>query len=334
MSKKVSVILPFYNAEKTISRAIKSIAEQSFTDFECILIDNNSNDKSPLIAKEWSEKDNRFVVVTEDKQGVVFASNKGFEVSQGEYVARMDADDFAYPSRLFEQIKFLDNNHDYGAVSGLVEYIPHSEFTAGFKRYVNWSNSIITYKEIIKKQFVEMPIVNPTMMWRRDVANKIGMYSNGNFPEDYELWLRWLNRGIRIAKIPNVVLKWYDSDERLTRTNPIYSDESFFKIKTKYLAEWLRESNPFHPNVVVWGASKNSRKRAKHLFDYGIEINHYIDIKPRTNLDREVVNYKNIKSANEIFILVYMKQVDARKEIQEFLKSRDFIEGVNYLLVS
>jgi hypothetical protein len=143
-----------------------------------------------------------------------------------------------------------------------------------------------------------------------------------------------LNSGIRIAKIPIVVLKWYDSDERLTRTNPIYSDESFFKIKTKYLAEWLRKNNPLHPKVVVWGASKNSRKRAKHLFDYGIEIEHYIDIKPRTNLDREVVNYKNIKSENEIFILVYMKQVDARKEIQKFLKSRNFIEGVNYLLVS
>ncbi len=334
MNRKVSVILPFYNAEKTLDRAIKSIAEQCYTNFECVLINNNSTDKSPLIAREWREKDNRFVVVFEERQGVVFASNKGFNFSNSKYVARMDADDFAYPTRLQKQVEFLDNNTEYGAVSGLVEYIPHSEFTAGFKRYVNWSNSIITYDEIIKKQFVEMPIVNPTVMWRRDVANKIGMYRNGDFPEDYEMWLRWLSSGIKIAKILSVVLKWYDSDERLTRTNPIYSDESFFKIKTKYLAEWLRKKNPFYPNVVVWGASKNSRKRAKHLFDYGVEIKYYIDIKPRTNLDREVINYKNIQSAKEIFILVYMKQEDARKEIQDFLKDRNFIEGVNYLLVS
>ncbi len=331
---KVSVILPFFNAEQTIDRAIKSIAEQSYAAFECILIDNNSTDNSYSIANEWSGKDNRFIVITEEKQGVVFASNKGFEIANGKYVARMDADDVAYSSRLENQVNFLDNNSDYGAVAGLVEYIPHSEYTDGFNRYVNWSNSIITYEDLLKKQFVEMPLVNPTTMWRKEVANKIGMYHNGDFPEDYEMWLRWLSKGIKIAKIPEVVLKWYDSDERLTRTNPIYSNDSFFRIKTKYLSHWLKNNNPFHPYVVVWGASKNSRKRAKPLYDNGIEIDYYIDIKPRANLDREVVQYQNIPSPNEIFILVYMKQEDARNEIQSFLKSRGFVEGVNYLLVS
>lgn len=331
---KASVILPFYNAEQTIDRAIKSIAEQSYTDFECILIDNNSTDQSSSIAKKWTEKDSRFIVTAEEKQGVAFASNKGFEIAKGKYIARMDADDVAYSTRLQSQIDFLDNHSDYGAVAGLVEYIPHSEYTNGFKRYVNWSNSIITYDDLLKKQFVEMPLVNPTTMWRKNVADKIGMYCDGNFPEDYEMWLRWLSKGIKIAKIPEVVLKWYDSEERLTRTNPIYSNESFFNIKTKYLAEWLKKNNPFHPNVVVWGASKNSRKRAKPLYDNGIEIAYYIDIKMRTSLDRGVVQYKNIPTSDEIFILVYMKQEDARNEIQSFLKSRGFVEGKNYLLVS
>lgn len=334
MSNKVSVILPFYNAEKTINRAIKSIAEQSYYNFECILIDNNSTDKSSIIAREWARRDSRFILITEKKQGVVFASNRGAEFSTGKYIARMDADDFSFPERLQVQIKFLDNNPTYGAVFGLVKYIPHSEFTDGFRRYVNWSNSIITYNDIEKKQFVEMPIVNPTAMWRKEVANKLGMYRSGDFPEDYEMWLRWLSQAIKIAKVPTPVLEWYDSNERLTRTNSIYSDESFFRIKTKYLSEWLKKCNPFYPDVVVWGASKNSRKRAKHLSDNGIEILYYIDIKPRANLDREVIHYKKIQSSNEIFILVYMKQEDARDEIQSYLKDRGFLEGVNYLLVS
>ncbi|MCF6270503.1 MAG: glycosyltransferase [Melioribacteraceae bacterium] len=313
---------------------MKSIAQQSYRDFECILINNNSTDKSYTIAKKWVGKDERFLITTEKKQGVVFASNKGFEITKGKYVARMDADDVAYPTRLKSQIDFLDNHSDYGAVAGLVEYIPHSEYTDGFKRYVNWSNSIITYKELLNKQFVEMPLINPTTMWRKEVANKIGMYRSGDFPEDYEMWLRWLSKGIKIAKIPEIVLKWYDSEKRLTRTNPIYSNESFFKVKTKYLSNWLKKNNPFHPNVVVWGASKNSRKRAKPLFDNGVEIAYYIDIKLRTNLDREVIYYENISTPNEVFILVYMKQENARNEIESFLKSRGFLEGVNYLLVS
>ena len=94
---KVSVILPFFNAEQTLNRAIESIANQSYSNFECILIDNNSTDKSNSIAKEWVTKDNRFILTTEEKQGVVFASNKGFEIAQGKYIARMDADDFASP---------------------------------------------------------------------------------------------------------------------------------------------------------------------------------------------------------------------------------------------
>ena len=186
----------------------------------------------------------------------------------------------------------------------------------------------------MKKQFVEMPIVNPTAMWRKEIGNKVGMYRDGDFPEDYEMWLRWLSKGIKIAKIPTVLLKWYDSEKRLTRTSPIYSDESFFKIKTKYLSNWLEVNNPFHPNVVVWGASKISRKRAKYLNNYGINIEYYIDIKPRNNLDKEVIFYEKIKTPNEIFVLVYMKQKEARREIQKFLETRGFTEGRHYLLVS
>ena len=77
-----------------------------------------------------------------------------------------------------------------------------------------------------------MPLVNPTTMWRKDVADKIGMYHDGEFPEDYEMWLRWLNVGVQMQKLNKRLLKWFDSDERLTRTDGIYSDSAFYKIKT------------------------------------------------------------------------------------------------------
>ena len=246
----------------------------------------------------------------------------------------MDADDFSFPNRLKLQSEFLEANPEYGAVGGLVEYIPHSLFTEGFQRYVDWSNSIITYKEILLNQFVEMPIVNPSAMWRKDVAIKYGLYLDGDFPEDYEMWLRWLSNGVKIAKVPHNVLKWFDSDERLTRTSSIYSDQSFYKIKTKHLALWLENNNPFHPAVGVWGASRTSRKRAILLEDNGIEIKFFIDIKKGRKLNKKVVLYTDIPTNQEVFILVYMKQEDAQKEIHEFLQTRGFIEGINYLMLS
>ena len=220
---KLSVILPFYNAEATIEIAIQSITNQSFRDFECILIDNNSNDKSSIIAKEWVRKDNRFILISEARQGVVYAFNAGAEIARGSYIARMDADDEALPERFKLQIQFMDDNFDYGAIAGQAEYHAHKENTDGFARYVDWSNSIISSDEIYKRQFVEMPLINPTAMWRKSVSDEHGLYKNGDFPEDYEMWLRWLAKGIKIGKLPTPVLKWFDSETRLTRTDERYS---------------------------------------------------------------------------------------------------------------
>lgn len=331
---EVSVILPFFNADSTLNRAIDSIASQSLKGFECILINNNSTDNSVEIARTRTEKDKRFILIHEKNQGVMFASNAGSEKARSKYIARMDADDYSTPDRLKMQTEFLDANPDFGAVAGLVEHISHSGNTEGMARYVEWVNSVQSYREIMNSRFIESPIVNPSAMWRKEVADKHGMYKDGDFPEDYEMWLRWLRNGVKIRKLGECVLKWHDSDTRLTRTQSIYSDSLFYRIKTKYLAHWLEKNNPFHPAVVIWGASRISRRRARLLKPYGVEIESYIDIKRSRQLGQEVVYYSDIPAPGKIFILSYIKQMNARDEIQDFLHSRGYEEGLNYLLVS
>ena len=188
---EVSVILPFYNAESTLQRAIESIYHQDMKQFECLLVDNNSTDGSREIAEDWCAKDPRFRLIEESRQGVMFASNKGALASSGEFLARMDADDVSLPSRLRLQSEFLKNHPDHGAVAGRVVHVGDPEKTGGFKRYVEWSNSVCSYQEIFLRRFIEAPIVNPTAMWRRSIMEQHGMYRSGPFPEDYELWLRW-----------------------------------------------------------------------------------------------------------------------------------------------
>jgi len=236
---KISVILPFFNAEQTLDRAISSIYQQDFKDFECILVDNNSTDNSRTIAMDWQSRDTRFKVFNEEIQGVMFASNKGFEQAVGVYVARMDADDRAYPERLRLQAIFLDDHPAVEAVAGLVKHVGDPDTTAGFRRFVEWSNSLQTYSEIYSRRFIESPIVNPTAMWKKETMERCGGYLAGDFPEDYEMWLRWLDMGVKIEKIPEVLLDWHDSEKRLTRTDSIYSDRSFYEIKSRYLAKWL-----------------------------------------------------------------------------------------------
>jgi len=331
---KVSVVLPFYNAEKTLSIALQSIADQNFSDWECIMVDNNSKDRSRDIAAGWEGIDSRFRLVEEPRQGVMFASNRGCEFARGAYVARMDADDLARPGRLRQQSEFLDSHPGYGAVAGLVTHVGDPETTGGFKRFVEWSNSLVSYEDIYKRRFIEAPIVNPTAMWRRETMEQYGLYRSGEFPEDYEMWLRWLHQGVRIAKVPEVVLDWNDSPGRLTRTHPIYSDRAFFQIKSQYLALWLSENNPYHPVVWVWGASRISRRRARLLETEGIRIDTYVDTKKSRQLDRELLYYKELPQAGTGFILTYIRQMDNREKIQAFLEERGYVEGKDYLLVS
>jgi glycosyltransferase involved in cell wall biosynthesis len=331
---EISIILPFYNAGLTLKRALKSISSQTYKDFECLLINNNSNDNSVEIASNYCDIDQRFILLNEQKQGVVHAHNRGLKVAKGRYIARMDADDWSFPERLMKQFSFLERNNEVDVVAGTAEYVPHKAETEGFERYVNWSNSILDYKDILLKQFIESPIINPTTMWRKEVSNLHGTYADGEFPEDYELWLRWLSSGVKIHKLADNMIRWYDSENRLTRVDDKYSDEAFYNIKTSYLANWLIKHNPFHPNVVVWGASKISRKRVKLLEKHGIRITGYIDISLKRQIDKEVIYYKNIPSPEKIFVLVYLKEETMRSKTQEFLMQSGFIEGENYLLVS
>lgn len=331
---KVSVILPFFNAEGTLSAALQSISDQDISDFECVMVDNNSTDGSREIAARWERNDSRFRLHEEKKQGVMFASNRACDAARGDYIARMDADDVALPGRLRLQCVFLDQHPDFGAVAGLVNHVGDPETTGGFRRFVEWSNSVITYEEIYMRRFIEAPIVNPTAMWRRATMEQFGLYLSGDFPEDYEMWLRWLDQGVRIAKVPEAVLDWHDSPGRLTRTHPIYSDRAFFEIKSQYLAKWLKEHNPHHPEVLVWGASRISRRRARMLETHGIRIATYIDTKKSRQLEKELIYYEDLPAAGEGFILTYIRQMDNREKIQAFLEGRGYVEGQDYLLVS
>ena len=147
---------------RTLDRAISSIFQQEFEDFECILVDNNSTDDGGEVAMDWEHKDKRFILIEEERQGVMFASNRGATMARGMYLARMDADDRALPCRLKLQSDFLDTHPDYGAVAGLVKHVGDPGSTEGFRRFVEWSNSLCSYQDIYNRRFIEAPLVNPS----------------------------------------------------------------------------------------------------------------------------------------------------------------------------
>ena len=141
---EISVILPFYNAESTLAKAVDSILHQSFDDFELILVNNNSTDGSIQIAEEFVKRDTRVKLLNEVKQGVVFASQKGFENTNAEFIARADADDVWHKDKLLLQFKFLEDNPYIDVISCCVNF-SGDEKNDGMLSYVNETNKLLTH---------------------------------------------------------------------------------------------------------------------------------------------------------------------------------------------
>ena len=330
MHPEVSVILPYFNAELTLQRAISSILEQSFTHFELLLINNNSTDKSADIARQAAQNDSRIILLDEKIPGVANAMNCGLKNARGRFISRMDADDVAHSEKLQKQYNYLENNPIIDFLGSEVEYVPHIAENKGFRRFVDWVNSFHTPEEVALKQFIEIPVVNPTIFFRRQLFKKYGGCHDGNFPEDYEMQLRYLSHGAKMAKLPEKLLEWHDYSTRLTRTDKRYSSEAFFQTKAFYFKNWSEQHNPFHPNIWIWGAGRKTRQRSTFLQEHGLNIEGYIDIK-KTKPD--ALFYKELPHPGQLFIVSMVTNTGAREKIREFLIQRNYAEGKDFILM-
>lgn len=334
MPPRISVVLPFRHAEGTLERAIASIVRQSFTSWELILVNHSSTDGGEAIAQRWGQHDTRIRLVHEDRPGIVEALNRGLHDVRAPLIARMDADDVCHPDRLMVQLDYLNLHPEVGAVGSRVRYGTTSKPQPGMHAYVAWVNTLTEPEDIQRNRFVESPLVHPSVMFRTRLLTQYGAYQSGPFPEDYELWLRWLDQEVRMAKCPEVLLDWYDSSSRLSRTDERYRAEAFYRIKTRYLADWLARYNPFYPAVVVWGGGRKSRQRMRLLKNYGIEVRAVIDVIANKTTTLPCIFYQDIAPPGRYFILSYVGNRGQRDEIRRFLQQRGYEEGVHFLMVA
>lgn len=334
----ISVVLPVFNAEPTVERAIASVRAQTFLDWELLVIDDGSTDNTPSVTAAAAVNDSRIRVMSRPHEGLVAALNSGIAAARGALIARMDADDESHPERLAEQRAAFEREPELGLVGCLVEFGGDRTANAGYALHVDWINSLVTPEEIALNRFVESPFAHPSVMFRRELVERFGGYRAGDFPEDYELWLRWIDAGVRTMKVPRPLLRWNDPPARLSRTDPRYSPEAFFRTKALWIArELLRraehgESRP----LWIWGAGRPTRKRAAHLKTHGLEIAGYIDVDPkktgRTLAGLPILSPAEIPSPDKAFVLGYVSSRGARDLIRSTLVARNFTEGRDFLM--
>jgi glycosyltransferase involved in cell wall biosynthesis len=330
----VSIVLPVRNGAATLSRAVASVAGQTRGDWQLVAVDDGSTDGTREWLRRAAAADARITVVEQPALGLVDALNAGLAVAQGRLIARLDSDDECHPSRLEEQMAWLQAHPEAGVVSSLVGFGGDRAAGAGYALHVDWLNGLLTPEEIRLNRFVESPLAHPSVMFRRELIDRHGGYRAGDFPEDYELWLRWLDAGVGMGKVPRELLVWHDSKGRLSRTEARYDPEAFFRLKAEYLARHLARIGK--NEVWIWGAGRPTRKRAAHLPGHGIRISGYIDVDARKTgrmvAGVPVIAPMELPAQGRIFVLGYVSTRGAREMIRGELRQRAYEEGRDFLM--
>jgi glycosyltransferase involved in cell wall biosynthesis len=307
---RVAVLLPVRNGAETLASALGSLFGQSFRDFRIIAVDDASSDATPEILSLAASGESGVLAASgrrphpcargpvlewirlDRPAGIAGALEAAARLVRAEeFLARQDADDRSAPDRLAVQLKFLDEHPEIDVLATGVRPVAGS--TDGWKRYEAWLSESRTPEEVALNLWIESPLPHPTVMMRRTAYDRAGGYRQVPWPEDYDLWLRMLRRGIRMAKLRDVLYEWTDHPGRASRNLPQYTLESFLRCRAHHLARYLEERAPGRA-VVIWGAGRDGRRAARALMAEGVRIEAFLDIDPakigRRAYDRPVLD--------------------------------------------
>lgn len=325
----ISVILPFSGESVWLREAIASIRNQSLREWELLLIANEAGPNAMAIANEHATHDTRIRIITTHRKGIAPALNLGIEKANAHYIARMDDDDIAHPDRLQRQYQRLKDSVMPTALSCRVDAVPGYEPLRGMQEYMSWQNGLTDADAHYLNRFIDAPIVHPTLFCRRDLFSQYGFYSSGEVPEDYELWLRWMEAGVRFEKVPENLLAWRDHGMRLSRTHAHYDKATFQAVRMKYLHRWLEQALQGR-KLIFCGTSRASRKRAAALSEYGISIHAFTDVIQQSQ-NVPFIPAADINPSSGHFYLSLLPR-RASNSLRDFLYKRGLSEGRDFLL--
>lgn len=274
---KVSIGIPFFNAELYFADAIKSVIQQSFQDWELILVDDGSTDRSLEIAKEFAEKDSRIRVISDGKnKKLPTRLNQIIQESQYEYIARMDADDLMHPDRLKIQLDFLKENKEFDLVSTGVVSINDKNQVRGIRHL----SEIYTDFSEVKRHY---PIVHASILAKKSWYDRNRYDVSLPRSEDFELWCRTIsNNDLKLAVLPEAL--YYYREEGLI---------SYDKLKISYkdgMKVYKKYSKDAYIRVLV-GAKV--RLSLIFILDKLNLIQKIANLRNRKKLDKNLVCYHN-----------------------------------------
>lgn len=244
----VSVIMATHNDEKFIEDSILSVLKQDFSNFEFIIINDGSTDKTLDIVTGLAKKDNRIVVINQKNQGLVKSLNNGLTIAKGKYIARIDGDDQWLPHKLTTQVKLMQENSNIVLISGGVELIDQNSMPS---QMLLTSNKDCDIRRIMT---ITNPLVHSSFFFRKDIALKYGGYPDACPAEDYALASKMLSDG-EFYIIPYPIIRYRINPEGISQKNHQKQDQLANKIS---LENWEK----FPPEIL---SRKEIKRRSQDM---------------------------------------------------------------------
>ena len=250
-STKISVIMSVYNGEEYLNEAIDSVLAQSFTDFELIVINDCSTDRTPEILAQYEALDPRVKVHTNEQNLRLPSSlNKAISLAKGKYIARMDADDVCMPDRLEKQYAFMEEHPDVALSSCRFMTLKNGVVSSG------GCGGKIDHESIKALLLVTNPILHPGIIAKADVIRQLGYDKSFTCTEDMELWSRFVMGDHKIEIQPEYLMIYRLHDKQITGTTKERQRGEVTRIQKRYFADLLEgmseEREDFYINGIYF----------------------------------------------------------------------------------
>lgn len=258
----VSVVMAVYNGGDYLAESIESILNQNWKDFEFIIINDGSTDQTASVIEYYSNIDSRIKIISRENRGLVASLNEGVAAAKAKLIARMDADDISLPTRLTEQVEFLNKNLNVVCV-GTDPIIIDEDGDELIHLKIPATDLIIQQQLLLG----HCPIEHPSVMFRKEVAIKVGGYRKEfEAAEDYDLWLRMGELG-KLANINKPLIKYRFLNSSISAKNQTKQNEATRKAQ----AEALQRRNIFSEFSATnqWRQSEDNNSKYQFAIKFG-----------------------------------------------------------------
>ena len=244
----VTVLMSVYNGQDYLAEAIDSILAQTFKDFEFLIIDDGSSDKSPAILKKYATRDKRIELLAQKNQGLVPSLNRGIKEASGKYIARQDADDQSAPNRLAKQVKFLESNPNTVIVGSSIEVMDEAS------NILHRHAILLDDPELRQELLLRSPFAHGSVTFNRQSAIEAGLYDPASWPaEDYDLWLRLSKYG-KLANLDEYLYIYREHGSGISVKNLELQQKKLKEVQDK---AWKERSRLLPKKKIDLAAYKN-----------------------------------------------------------------------------